>query len=1125
MMDVENLGALRVVLGADAAQWNKAFDAADKKLGIFSENAAQKLAKVGTVMTVAGGAITAAFALSINKAMAFGDQMDKTSKRTGISTEALSALAYAGEISGTTLESMETSLRFLARAMDDTSKGTGEAKDRFAAMGIAVTDVNGNLRPTVDVMKEVATKIAALTNETEQVTIATDLFGARTGTQLLPILKEGGTGIETLMRRAKDLGLVMSQEASTAAADFKDRVDELKSSLGFAAMELGTTMMPVLKPFVEKITETIGEIIRWVKEHPLLTEQISKFAFVLGGVMAVGGPMLMMAPTILNITKALQGLTIALGAFQVTAGTAGLMFATIGAGIIATIALWKQFKSVIDAGAEVYKGYTDQQIAMSKAIGMLGPKILDATDTFGSLGINVNKLNKELGSNFVATDNASEAIQMMSAILKEQMTPLAQTTEAMQDNAEAMQDNAEATQDNADTAKIFDVANKDLTAAIVDLDDQLRAYAVSLEAISQAEKQGITIAEAYKLASEAIGRIVSDVVKISNDSQESMTQGLLLESEKRQGIIDNYNKLYRLGMLENVDELLDISKLRDKQLRDADQGAASNSLARSAAFWKTQEGFIVQRNQSEISFEEKKSETILGIIDQATARKLALLSNEQLEILKFQAREMDSYNAKKAILDDYFNYMYIKYQESGQNTIGLETWRANELNKLRKQEIEGWVNATTAGLNTISDAYIGLYGLYNDVFNRMDGRRLENYNKQQEALNWELELIGHSEMAEEEKAKRIKEINDELWVLIQKQHAEQLRLEEDSYAKSIANLVKWVDDQAKLVKNLMDIWTGAMTIINKVISLFGAGGGAANIAGAVAGAGTGAGGLAGALSGLGGAAASAGSAIASAASAVAGAIAPWLAAAGVVTAFLGGVALLYKWNNSRYDEDVWEYEWNADKQTWEPPGTLSPEEQRTQQNVATVAANLAWEANRKSWSASTDVINQNNQATIDIMATEKQRKSDLEAEHLQRIEYSEQMQADDKARQQAYQEQKHALDIYNSWLERASMGIQQQLDISTMQAMQTLGIWEQYLGTTIELFGTLNDSLPSGYNTGGTTDYYNANYGRESADFYGNNTTSGGDIIINAGVVIADQYSIDQFANLIAQSMKRAGYI
>jgi len=338
----------------------------------------------------------------------------------------------------------------------------------------------------------------------------------------------------------------------------------------------------------------------------------------------------------------------------------------------------------------------------------------------------------------------------------------------------------------------------------------------------------------------------------------------------------------------------------------------------------------------------------------------------------------------------------------------------------------------------------------------MDGRRLENYNKQQEALNWELELIGHSEMAEEEKAKRIKEINDELWVLIQKQHAEQLRLEEDSYAKSIANLVKWVDDQAKLVKNLMDIWTGAMTIINKVISLFGAGGGAANIAGAVAGAGTGAGGLAGALSGLGGAAASAGSAIASAASAVAGAIAPWLAAAGVVTAFLGGVALLYKWNNSRYDEDVWEYEWNADKQTWEPPGTLSPEEQRTQQNAATVAANLALEAEQASYHAP-----QESPMTSARVRTAGSDVYETPQEHVNRVNAEYQAQAD-KAAAEEWANATHdgpgawsagtdsAFDIVKLWLDNYEKGSCEMTEI-VMNAMKEIGLdWQQYMTGTKE---------------------------------------------------------------------------
>jgi len=90
-----------------------------------------KLAGIGKGMTIAGGVITAAFGAIVTKTTQLGDRLDKMSKRTNVSVEQLSALGYAAKISGADLDTVEKSLRYLARGMDDVSQGIGEAKDAF----------------------------------------------------------------------------------------------------------------------------------------------------------------------------------------------------------------------------------------------------------------------------------------------------------------------------------------------------------------------------------------------------------------------------------------------------------------------------------------------------------------------------------------------------------------------------------------------------------------------------------------------------------------------------------------------------------------------------------------------------------------------------------------------------------------------------------------------------------------------------------------------------------------------------------------------------------------------------------------------------------------------------------
>lgn len=307
--------------------------------------------KIGMGMTVAGAAITGALTACIVKSVSFGDKLDKMSKRTGVSVESLSALKYAADLSGASIDTVENSLRFMARAMDDASKGTGEAVETFKKLGVSVTDVHGNLRPTVEVMKEAATKIAAMTNETERVAAATDIFGSRYGTQLLPLLMEGGEGIENLMNKAKDLGIVMSTEAAAKAAEFNDRLDEMKASLGMVAIKIGTSLLPVIQPLIENIRDIAGRVSKWVEENPKLAATLAKVALGVGAFLTVAGPVLIFLPKLIALIPILTT------GFHAMLGPIGLITLAITAAVAAFVYFYTTNEKFRDFINNIGKGF------------------------------------------------------------------------------------------------------------------------------------------------------------------------------------------------------------------------------------------------------------------------------------------------------------------------------------------------------------------------------------------------------------------------------------------------------------------------------------------------------------------------------------------------------------------------------------------------------------------------------------------------------------------------------------------------------------------------------------------------------------------------------------------------
>lgn len=349
------------ILG-DGSKLKGELDKSGKNVTSFSE----KIGKIGKVATIAGGIVTAAFAKIVIGTAKVGDQFDKMSLRTGVSVEDLSALAYAADISGTDIATLEKGLKGLTKVLDDASMGIGEGMEAFEYLDIAVLDTEGNLRTTVDVLKEAALKISAVENPTKQAALAMDLFGARAGPQLLPLLKAGEGGIEDLMNKAKELGITMSTEAATKAAEFTDRMTDLKGSLAGAGRTIGDTLIPAIIPMIEKVTEIVGKVVAWTKENPELVATITKVAAIVGVAAAVGGPILMLVAAFSAVAPAIALIG------TVATGPIGLLILAIGGVYLA----WKNWDKIV----EFVSGFVEKIVAFfvdlkDRILGKIQPMI------------------------------------------------------------------------------------------------------------------------------------------------------------------------------------------------------------------------------------------------------------------------------------------------------------------------------------------------------------------------------------------------------------------------------------------------------------------------------------------------------------------------------------------------------------------------------------------------------------------------------------------------------------------------------------------------------------------------------------------------------------------------------
>jgi len=132
-----------------------------------------------------------------------GANAQDASDRLGVSVETVQELGYAAKLSGTSFESLQQGLAFMAR------KGVKNLDQGLA---------------------DLADRIAALPPGGERAAAAMEMLG-RGGVELVPLLAEGSEGIARLRREAQDMGLVVDGVAVRRLAKLDDGFDRLTERL------------------------------------------------------------------------------------------------------------------------------------------------------------------------------------------------------------------------------------------------------------------------------------------------------------------------------------------------------------------------------------------------------------------------------------------------------------------------------------------------------------------------------------------------------------------------------------------------------------------------------------------------------------------------------------------------------------------------------------------------------------------------------------------------------------------------------------------------------------------------------------------------------------------------------
>ena len=237
------------------------------------------------------------------------------------------------------MAAVEVGFRKLQKTAYDAAGGSKTAEEAFAALGVSVTDANGDLKGTEALFMETTTALGNVANETEKAALAVALFG-RSGTSLLPMLGEGAQGMRAMMEEARRLGLVISGEDAKNAAVLADAWQRVTSSVKAASIQVGAALAPALTMLADEATKLIRPLIDWIKNHQELVVTSAKVIAVVGlvgaGLVALGMAASACSMAIGGVTFVMSALTVAATA---TAAVLGAILTPAGLVTVAVLAL------------------------------------------------------------------------------------------------------------------------------------------------------------------------------------------------------------------------------------------------------------------------------------------------------------------------------------------------------------------------------------------------------------------------------------------------------------------------------------------------------------------------------------------------------------------------------------------------------------------------------------------------------------------------------------------------------------------------------------------------------------------------------------------------------------------
>lgn len=262
-------------LNFNTASFNKADSAINKLIG--------GMQKLGGAL--AGGAVGVGFAHFIQRNLELADHIDDTSRRLGVSTDALQGFGFVAEQAGIDSETMAASLGKFNKTIGEAQMGNEKAKKSFRDLGISLHDLN--TQDQTELLLRFSEGLSKQKGIARQTALAQQILG-KGGTKLVGVFNQGRKAVEAQVKSLRDIGGILNKETIETLSKTEDNVQRLKLGFRGLTFQLAAEFNPALDFMASKFEQGLKWLNQFEGKASLLQATLGGLGVgVLGGLVTV----------------------------------------------------------------------------------------------------------------------------------------------------------------------------------------------------------------------------------------------------------------------------------------------------------------------------------------------------------------------------------------------------------------------------------------------------------------------------------------------------------------------------------------------------------------------------------------------------------------------------------------------------------------------------------------------------------------------------------------------------------------------------------------------------------------------------------------------------------------------